>query len=430
MKSILLAWALSISLQGAASAQGVASVEPLAQGLYKITVDGGWEATVVAFVGVDGLLIVDSGFKSTAEALQATLDSLGHGRPRYLINTHSHKDHTGGNSLLGRGAVVIAQRGMTSKLGMGTLVMEDYTPDALPDIGIEDEATLNFNGEEIVVKAFPGAHDATDLIVWFKNAGVAYLGDLAYGMHFPSTDYYTGSLTRYPGVISAILDYLPPGTRIVSGHGRDYSYQEMVTFRDMLAQTQEIIARQALQGHTAREIVASGLLDGWKSYSDPGMVDTEAYVATTLRDLQHQPVPAKNILGALYTVAKTGDGEAIYDEYRRLEASDPTVYGLTLEGFRPVIVSYLYLLGERLTDEKRYADALGVYRILADDYPEVRDTPPLLDRIGEAHLALYDFTSARRTFARVLELDPNDDNAKSRLALLEQLAHPGPPTGS
>jgi len=403
---------------GASQAAKVVAVDPLTENLFKITVDGGWEATVVAFTGGDGLLVVDSGFKSTAQDLAATLEGLGHGKPRYLINTHSHKDHTGGNNLLGRTAVVIGHKQLRPKLSVGSLVLEDYTEDALPRMAIADEMTLYFNGEEILIKALGAAHDAADIIVWFKHARIAYLGDLAYGMHYPSIDYFTGSLLEYPKVLTAILDYLPDGTTIISGHGRNCSYREMVSFRDMLVDTQRIISDRYHEGQTPEQIIASGALDQWEDYSHPDMMTTDSYVRTVVRNLRGDPVPAKNILGALYEVSKAGDGEAIRAEYRRIKLSEPEAFGINLDGYQSVIINYLFSLGQRLASDGRHADALAVFGILVEEYPDMRGKKILYNSIGEEQLELYRFDAAMKSFEEVLAVSPDDEHARARVELL------------
>jgi glyoxylase-like metal-dependent hydrolase (beta-lactamase superfamily II) len=397
------------------------SLDQLNDEFFKITVNGGWEATVLAFTGSDGLLIVDSGFKNTAVELKEVLDSLDHGATQYLINTHSHKDHTGGNNLLGQSATVIAHEQFRSKLKVGSLILEDYTDDALSDIGIKDEMILYFNDEEIAIKAFVGGHDVTDVIVWFKNSKIAYLGDLAYGMHYPSIDYFTGSLLRYPEVISEIIEYLPAETRIVSGHGRDYSYTEMIAFRDMLVETQRIVAEKLEEGLAAEEIVEGDLLANWESYSHPGMMDTSGYVNTLARNIRDEPVATENILAALYEASKTGDGEAIYSRYQQIKASEAEAYGLNYEHYANIVRYYISSLGQRLARERRFADALSVYRILEEHYTDMPDKATLYDSIGEAHLSLYDFKAAREAFKKVLEFAPDHENAKSRLGLLADL---------
>jgi glyoxylase-like metal-dependent hydrolase (beta-lactamase superfamily II) len=397
------------------------SVDQLSDEFFKITVNGGWEATVLAFTGSDGLLVVDSGFKSTAVELKEGLDGLGHGETQYLINTHSHKDHTGGNNLLGQSATVIAHEQFRPKLKVGSLVLEDYTDDALSEIGIKDEMILYFNGEEIAIKAFVGGHDSTDVIVWFKNSKIAYLGDLAYGMHYPSIDYFTGSLLRYPEVISEIIGYLPAETKIVSGHGRDHSYAEMIAFRDMLVETQRVVVEKLEEGLAAEEIVEGGLLADWKSYSHEGMVDTSGYVNTIARNIRDEPVATKNILAALYEASKAGDGEAIYSRYHQIKASEAEAYGLNYEHYANIVRYYIFSLGQRLASNDRFADALSVFRILEEDYSDMPDKAGLHNSIGEAHLRLYDFKAAREAFKKVLELAPDHENAQERLELLADL---------
>ena len=416
----LLVSAAGVPHEAPAQDDDAVRVESIGEGLHRITVHGGWEATVVAFGGPDGLLLVDSGFRSTGPALVDALAGLGYRDVTYLVNTHSHKDHTGGNNLLGRGATVIGHAKLADKLTVGSLVLEDYTADALPDLAVDGTLTLSFNGEDVVLVALDGAaHDETDLIVWFRGAGVAYLGDLAYGMHFPSTDYFRGSLLAYPEVITRLVELLPPDTYIVSGHGRDHSYAELVQFRDMLVETRAIVRAAHDRGLGAEEIVAQGLLDAWASYEYPGMVTTRSYVTTMLRDLDARPLPDRNILGALYDASKRGDGDAVYAEFERIRREEPEPYGLDYPWFRNIVVNHLFTLGGRLAADERPADAIRVFDIILDRYPETAGIALVHRRVGQARLELLDFTGARQSFRSVLETVPDDAFALERLALLE-----------
>ncbi len=395
---------------------GISQVDRITDDLHKITVSGAWEATVVVFNSPEGMLLVDSGFRGTTEVLTTALAELGDPTPTYLINTHSHKDHTGGNSYFGSNATVIAHEDLRGKLGVGSLVLEDYTEDAMPDIGVTEEMVLHFGGEEVVIRAIGGAHDNTDVIVFFRGAGVAYLGDLAYGLEYPSTDYFTGSLLRYGDVLTEIVEYLPAGTHIVSGHGRDHSYAELVEYRDMLVETQEIIANRYQDGLTVEEIVDAGFPE--VAVREDALVGARGYVANTVRNLEALPLPTENILGALYEASKQGDGQEIQTEFRRIRRDESREYGLDLPHYENTVINYLFSLGRRLVTDSREADGLRVFEMLLEEYPDFSGKQILYDQMGEAQLSLYDFESARASFEKVLEFAPEHANALARLELL------------
>jgi glyoxylase-like metal-dependent hydrolase (beta-lactamase superfamily II) len=179
---------------GIGQGQSDINVTELAEGLYQIQTDAGaWTTNMVAFIGEDGLLLVDSGEKEFLEGLKNKLKLLYPGNPIYILNTHAHVDHTGGNAAFGAEPVIIAHDIVKNRLRSGRYVIEEFPDEALPDITFNDSLTLFFNGETIRMIAVPGSHSDNDVIVHFAKSGVVCLGDLAYGMHFPSVDGLSGA---------------------------------------------------------------------------------------------------------------------------------------------------------------------------------------------------------------------------------------------
>jgi glyoxylase-like metal-dependent hydrolase (beta-lactamase superfamily II) len=214
---------------GALSAQlkPVFETARIGDGVYELSTDGGgYPAKVIASAGVGGRLIVDSGDRTTGNALADALRTFGEGLPRIIINTHSHIEHVGGNPEVGRGAVIVGHKNLRERYVSGLYAIGDFPAGALPNLTFNDSLVLHFNGDEIRLVAFPGRHDDSDILVWFTRSKVAVVGALCMGRHFPSVDADTGSVLRYPDVTSRVLAMLPADTRIVPGHADDCTLAE------------------------------------------------------------------------------------------------------------------------------------------------------------------------------------------------------------
>ena len=125
-----------------------------------------------------------------------------------------------------------------------------YTANFLAYVTFTGSMTVYFGGEIIRLAAIPGSHDQTDIMVYFTKLGLVCLGDISYGMNFPSIDGYTGNLLKYPEVIDRVLALIPDTTIIVSGHGRETTVEELRQFKNMIGDTSRLV----------RETLPSGIM--------------------------------------------------------------------------------------------------------------------------------------------------------------------------
>lgn len=216
---------------------------------------------ITASVGPDGVLLVDDGFMQTEPAVRAALERLGGGAPRYVINTHWH--HAGANAAFAAEATIIAHRKARNRLRDGAVMYVQEMPpapdSAWPDVVFDDSLSLFFNGEEIQLVHLPAAHTDGDIAVIFPESRVAALGDL-YVTFIPITDYASGGdLYKSKDAIASLVQRLEPGMRIVPGHGRPSSYEEMVAFNEMLEGMIAHVERQVELGRSAEEVIALGI---------------------------------------------------------------------------------------------------------------------------------------------------------------------------
>jgi glyoxylase-like metal-dependent hydrolase (beta-lactamase superfamily II) len=214
-------------------------------------------------VGDDGVLVIDSQFADLSDKIKAAIAELGEGAPTFLINTHWHGDHVGGNALLGA-SVIMAHENVRKRMSGDTSLggrLGDGTPSAaLPVVTLADGASVHFNGEEIRLIHLPGAHTDGDLAVWFTGSKVIHLGDLFFQVGYPFID--TGSGGHVLGLIAAIervLELVPADTVVIPGHGTQSDVAELRTYLAMLQDMTERVRVALAAGKDAEAMLAEGL---------------------------------------------------------------------------------------------------------------------------------------------------------------------------
>ena len=272
----------------------------LADGLYLLQGAGG---NMTAAVGADGVLLVDDAFAPLAEKIRASLKGLGGGdRPlRYVINTHYHYDHTGGNKPFAEaGATIIAADQLRSRLmtggtaGNGGSISHEMKPveaGALPQITFDHALTVHMNGEDIRAVHYANAHTDGDSIVYFPKAHVVAMGDIYVRYGFPFIDINGGGTVQ--GMITACIDVLrtvPADSKIVPGHGELAGVDDLRTYLKMLQDTSAAVDAAIKAGKSLAQIKQEHILGAWSErYSPPkAFVDTDAFTETLYNSLNRR----------------------------------------------------------------------------------------------------------------------------------------------
>jgi glyoxylase-like metal-dependent hydrolase (beta-lactamase superfamily II) len=207
--------------------------------------------------GPDGLLIVDDQFERSVPALEAALAQLAPERPapRFLVNTHHHGDHTGGNAHFGKAAVVMAHRNVRARLADGKAAAP-----ALPVVTWAEGIALHLNGEQIRILHVPEAHTDGDSVVWFTGSNVVHLGDLFFELGYPYVDVASGG--NVLGLIEglrALLAQLPADVRVVPGHGQVTGKAVLEEYVAMLATITERVRAHLAEGRDLQAMLAAGV---------------------------------------------------------------------------------------------------------------------------------------------------------------------------
>jgi glyoxylase-like metal-dependent hydrolase (beta-lactamase superfamily II) len=237
-------------------------------------------------VGSDGILIVDDQFAPLADKIKAALKTLGEGKLKFVLNTHWHSDHTGGNVVFGPEATIIAHDNVRKRLSTEQRieVFKTTVPaspkEALPVITFGQSLSVHFNGEEIRVMHFPKGHTDGDSVIFFTGSNVVHMGDDFFAARFPFVDLGSGgSVQGLAQNIGEILGKLPAGVKLIPGHGPISTADDLKAYHRMLVETTDIVSKKMAAGKSLAEIKAEGLPEEWKSWGT-GFIKTDAWIET------------------------------------------------------------------------------------------------------------------------------------------------------
>lgn len=250
----------------AAAQQDFSSVEietiRVADGVYMLVGSGG---NIGLSIGEDGPFVVDDQFAPLTEKILAAIAEVSDGEVRFVLNTHWHFDHTGGNENFGEaGAFIVAHENVRRRMSVDQF-MEAFDravpaapPIALPIITFTEGVSFHWNGETIRVVHVENAHTDGDAIVMFENANVVHMGDTYFNGRYPFIDVQSGG--GIEGVIAAadwVLERADSQTKIIPGHGALSGPEELRAYRDMLITVRDRIRMMINDGMSADEVVAS-----------------------------------------------------------------------------------------------------------------------------------------------------------------------------
>ncbi len=235
---------------------------PVADGLYMLMGEGG---NVGVSVGVDGTFIIDDQYAEMTDKIGAAIKDVSGDKARFLINTHWHGDHAGGNENFGKaGAIIVAHENVRQSLlveksiPLFNMVKPPSPKAALPVITFKDQMSLHLNGDDLHLYHVANAHTDGDAIVHFTKANVIHTGDVFFNGFYPFID--TGSGGSLAGMIAAsevVLKLADNKTRIMPGHGPLAGKAELQAYHDMLVRAEKSIRKLVEAGKTEDQVVAA-----------------------------------------------------------------------------------------------------------------------------------------------------------------------------
>src|SRR5215472_1482128 len=266
-------------------------VTKVAGSVYMLEGAGG---NIGASVGEDGIVVVDDQFAPLADKIQAALKDITDKPVRFVINTHFHGDHTGGNAYFQKQAPVIAHDNVRKRLEQGSIggnlgsIHGESKPvpkDALPILTFDHDVTVHLNGEDIQALHFPSGHTDGDSIIFFPKNNVVHMGDDFVRYGFPFVDVSAGGSVQ--GMINAMekaTAQLPADVKVIPGHGELSNLDDVRAYTKMLKETSAVI-QKALDGRkTLDQMKQAKILDPWSKFSGQ-FVNTDAFIETLYNSL-------------------------------------------------------------------------------------------------------------------------------------------------
>ena len=256
---------------------------------------------IAASVDEDGIVIVDDQYAPLADKIAAALKGIGvTDKPvRFVINTHYHGDHTGGNLALATGgSTIIAQDNVRKRLETGgkagngggvSMEQKVAATGALPIITFDHDVTVHLNGEDIRALHFPAGHTDGDAIVFFPKANVVHMGDDFVRYGYPFIDVTSGGSVQ--GMIAAcdkVVAVLPADVKVIPGHGQLSNLAEIRDYSTMLKETSAAVQAAIKSGKTVDQMKKEKILAAWDAKYSGKFINSDLFIETLYNSLTNQ----------------------------------------------------------------------------------------------------------------------------------------------
>jgi cyclase len=263
----------------------------VASNLYTLEGQGGM---IGVLTGPDGTLMVDSQFAPLTDKIVAAVHQISAGPIRFMINTHVHPDHTGGNENLGKmGVVIFAREELRNRLAepipaTGANPGRPPMPHAaLPLVTYRGRTTFHMDGEEVDLIPIPRAHTDGDTLVRFKNADVIMTGDYYRSVGYPNIDRANGgSLNGMLEGLGVTIGLTGPNTKVIPGHGPTVDRMALIAHRDMILAIRDRVDKLVQQGKSAEETLAAHPTSDYDSKVPQAQQTSERFVGQLYAELK------------------------------------------------------------------------------------------------------------------------------------------------
>ena len=260
-------------------------VHKVAGNVYMLEGQGG---NIGVSVGEDGLVMVDSQFLPLAPKVEAAMKSVSDQPLRFVLNTHWHFDHVGGNQHFGPKAPIVAHENVRARMMKGATIrgnkVDPAPPAALPIITFDHKLTVHLNGEDIRAMHFPNGHTDGDSVIFFTRSNVVHMGDDFFAGRFPFVDLDSGgSVQGLIAGIEKVMAELPADVTIIPGHGPISKKADLQTYLTMLKETSGAVQTAIKKGQTLEQIKAAKLFDAKYSSWSWGFINADTWAEILYR---------------------------------------------------------------------------------------------------------------------------------------------------
>ncbi len=289
--SLLVVGLLGLSIPAAAAEEEVTiKTLQIRDGVYMLVGQGG---NIGLFIGEDGTFLIDDQFAPLTPKHLEAIRAAGGEVPKFLINTHYHADHTGGNENLGKaGTVIFSHDNVRERMTMETVIeaFNMTTPPqpkaALPVVTFSTDITFHLNDDTLHAFHVPRAHTDGDSVIHFKNANVIHSGDVFFNGFYPFIDVdHGGTVKGMVEAADAVLALADGETKIIPGHGPLGDRAQLQAYRDMLATAYERLSQLKAKGMSIEEAVAEKPLADLEERWGKGMFSGEKWISLVYEGL-------------------------------------------------------------------------------------------------------------------------------------------------
>jgi glyoxylase-like metal-dependent hydrolase (beta-lactamase superfamily II) len=286
--------ALTLQAAVAAAQRDFSKVEikttKVAEGIYMLEGAGG---NIGVHAGTDGVLVIDDQFAPLTDKIKAAIAAISDKPVRFLVNTHWHGDHTGGNENFAKaGVAIVAHDNVRRRLSAEqyNAVFDRRTPQApeaaLPVVTFSDTVSFHLGGEEITCFHVPLAHTDGDIIIWFRKANVIHMGDCLFNGRYPVIDVSAGgSAEGMAAAADRVLAAMGPETKLIPGHGGLATRKDLEAFRDMLRASRGRVNDLVKAGKTLDDIQKAKPLADLDATWGKGSITPDIYLKELYLDL-------------------------------------------------------------------------------------------------------------------------------------------------
>jgi len=259
------------------------------ENLYMLEGAGG---NIAVLTGDEGVIMIDAQFADLGEKIKAAIDKLSDKPLKYLVNTHWHGDHTGGNEVLtSDGGTIVAHDNGKVNLSQDRNIQAfnrqiKAKPETYwPDITYNDQLHLSLNGQDVFIQHVHNAHTDGDSFVFFTDLNVLHMGDVFFNKRFPFIDLSTsGSIDGYIRAVETAMMMVDEDTVIIPGHGELANQDDLEAFLETIKTMRERVANFVDTGKSIEEIKTQGLEEGFESWGT-GFISAEKFIDTIWTDL-------------------------------------------------------------------------------------------------------------------------------------------------
>lgn len=264
--------------------------QPLRGGVYMLQGSGG---NIGLSVGNDAAFLVDDQFAPLTAKIQAAVSAVTSQPVRFVVNTHWHGDHVGGNENFGRaGALLVAHDNVRKRMSTEQFMamFNRRTPPspaaALPVITFTDSLTLHINGDDLVALHVPPAHTDGDVVVHFTKADVIHMGDTFMTVSYPLIDLSSGgNVNGFIAAADAALAVCGPQTMVIPGHGDLSDCAGLREWRNMIVTVRDRVQADMKKGRTLDQIKAAGHTTQYDARWGAGFIKAPVFIETVYRSL-------------------------------------------------------------------------------------------------------------------------------------------------